>query len=438
MASSLVRAAEAAVEEMAAKDRRIRELEAALAAATAGKPRCLYEGYANARDYLEAVLELPAYRDLQRVHCTDLERYDAMVPRRCEADGIRVPFSFTELRWPVSPRDDGRKISVGFFQDARQVRKWFKPDETNYLRNCPVYEGDVLLEKLREKHTDEELEDLFYSLQSWEKKTWTETHAEPTPLEAAEAKLEDAERRLARTERMLEDAERRLASALAEPKIRGHTEAELVVTITKIARGMPDATERKVLELWRAHAAVVQAEEKAKAEANAGGEALRSWLGDWLQGGMPQQKKLCGCLEWDCPSLSLEWKKGRGFVDPWHEEEDTDCPCIRPEMCDRCATAEEMASAERAASEAWTLQEEERLRAEQEAKKRAEEEHAAYEAAIRDLEATCAAANAEILERAGTRALMAALGMEYSAAPPPQSFAPKRSWADVAKAPKKV
>lgn len=208
-----------------------------------------------------------------------------------------------------------------------------------------------------------------------------------------------------------------------EVKIRGHTEAELIVTIIKIARGEPDATERQVMDLWRAYAAEVEIDESQRAEADAGGAPLRDWLGGWMQAGMPQKKKLCGCLEWDCPSLSLEWKKDRGFVDPWHEEEDTDCPCIRPEMCDRCASAEELADAERQAA----------------AELAAEEERVAYEAAVRDLEASCAAANAEILERAaaavkqeGTRALMAALGLEHSAAPP------KKSWADVAKAPKKV
>lgn len=70
----------------------------------------------------------------------------------------------------------------------------------------------------------------------------------------------------------------------------------------------------------------------------------------------------------------------RGFVDP--SDEDEHCPCIRPEMCDKCITPEELEIA---------------MDAERQAA--AEEESAAYKAAIRDLEATCAAANAEILER---------------------------------------
>ncbi len=107
----------------------------------------------------------------------------------------------------------------------------------------------------------------------------------------------------------------KLAALEASPRIRGHDEAEIVVAVTKIARGVPDATERQVLEAWRKHAAEVAEDDAARQKANESGAELRSWLGSWLTAGAPQEKRLCGCLEWDCPSLAMVYRPDRGFVD---------------------------------------------------------------------------------------------------------------------------
>jgi hypothetical protein len=160
---------------------------------------------------LEAVLELPKYWEMEDVFCPNKSRYNAMVTIRRPAEEGHHPFFFKELRTPVPPRADGRKIAVGPNPCGWGLtRSWFNLYETPFLRNCPLYEGDCFLEELRAKHTDEELEDLFYAFQGREKKTWTEAHAPPSPLQLAEERAAEAEERAAEAERKLAAAQEKL------------------------------------------------------------------------------------------------------------------------------------------------------------------------------------------------------------------------------------
>jgi hypothetical protein len=329
---------------------RIQELEAEVAAA---KPRCLYEGYANARDYLEAVLELPKYWEMEETFCRDKRSYNAMVTVRRPAEEGRLPFFFKELRTSVLPRADGRKIATASLERdfTSPIRRWFNPRETHYLRNCPLYEGDCFLEELRAKHTDEELEDLFYAFQGTEKKTWTEAHAPPSPLQAAETRAAVAEERAV-------EAEKKLAAAQAKPEIKRQSAMQMVIAISLIARACPEAGFQEIRDLWAAHADADAAEAQREDAANAGGAAgraaLRALMGDWLSAGMPEKKCLCACLEPGCPTFDKVYVRGRGFVDRYTLEEEqeaakpkvlSDKPdhwgsycgdCVTPEMCPTC------------------------------------------------------------------------------------------------------
>lgn len=292
------------------KDARIVTLEAELAAARAAAPRCLYEGYANARDYLEAVLELPKYWEMEEAFCPNKTRYDALVTVRCEPSKFTgLPFRHVLLSKPIPPRADGRKIATASLERDYlcPIRKWFKMDETPYLRNCPLYEGDIFLEELRAKHTDEELEDLFYSFQGWEKKTYTEAMAPPSPLEVAKVELAEAKERA-------EAAEKKLADAAARPEIRRQSAKQMVIAISLIVRGCPDASFQEIHDMWAEHADKDAAEAAGKDAANAGGAALRSWLGGWLAAGSPMDSCLCACLEPGCPTFDKVFVRGRGFV----------------------------------------------------------------------------------------------------------------------------
>jgi hypothetical protein len=324
------------------------ELAAARAAAAAQKPRCLYEGYANARDYLEAVLELPKYWEMEEDFCANKTRYDALVTVRCEPSKFTgLPFRHVLLSKPIPPRADGRKIATASLERTYNcpIKEWFKLYETPYLRNCPLYEGDIFLERLREKHTDEELEDLFYSFQGWEKKTYTEAMAPPSPLEVAKAELEEAKERAAA-------AEKKLADAAARPEIRRQSAMQMVIAISMIARTCPDASFQEIHDMWAEHADKDAAEQARKDAADAGGAALRSWLGGWLAAGSPMDSCLCACLEPGCPTFNKVYKKGRGFVDRFVLEQDEEterqlkhsaaCGCMTPEMCPSYQRGEEV------------------------------------------------------------------------------------------------
>lgn len=290
---------------------RIKKLEAELKAL---KPRCLYEGYANARDYLEDVLKLRQFWEWEETFCRNKTSYNATVMVRKHLPGP-LPAVFVELREPIPPRADGRKIATASLERTYgcPINKWFKLGETPFLRNCPLYEGDVFLEELRAKHTDEELEDLFYSFQGWEKKTWSEM--QPTPLQVAEAKLADAEQRAER-------AETTVKRMKENPEIRGQSAMQMVIAISMIARSCPEADFKEIHDLWVAHA----------------DEDL----------GHDLQKSLCDCLEPGCPTFEKVYKKGRGFVSRWDLEEDCDC-CdgyspgfvSGDEPCDKCLRRQE-------------------------------------------------------------------------------------------------
>lgn len=293
---------------------RIKELEAELKAL---KPRCLYEGYANARDYLEDVLDLPSYWELEKSFYADKKRVGVLVPVRCEPNNHGVAYTYKELETPIPPRADGRKIATASFERTYgcPINNWFKMDETPFLRNCPLYEGDVFLEELRAKHTDEELEDLFYSFQGWEKKTYTEAMKPPSPLEVAEAKLADAEQRA-------EKAEATVKRMKERPEIRGQSAMQMVIAISMIARSYPEADFNEVHDLWVAHT-----------ETDNPRDPLTC---------------LCACLEPGCPTFEKVYKKERGFVSRWDLEENCDC-CdgyspgfvSGDEPCDKCLRRQE-------------------------------------------------------------------------------------------------
>jgi hypothetical protein len=272
---------------MADKDARIAALEAELKAL---KPRCLYEGYANARDYLEAVLDLPKFWEMEETFCANKTRYDALVTVRCEPNKFTgVPFRHVLLSTPIPPRADGRKIATASLECTFgcPIKEWFKLYETPYLRNCPLYEGDVFLERLREKHTDEELEDLFYSFQSWEKKTWSEI--QPTPLQVAERRAGIAEYKLA-------EAEGRLEELKEFPVIKRQSAMQMVIAITMIARACPEAKFQEIHDMWAEHA-----------DQDFGYDPLTC---------------LCACLKPDCPTFEKVYKKGRGFVSRWDTDDE--------------------------------------------------------------------------------------------------------------------
>lgn len=172
------------------------------------------------------------------------------------------------------------------------------------------------------------------------------------------------------------------ADAAARPEIRGQSAMQMVIAISLIARSCPDAGFQEIHDLWAAHADADNAEQKRKDAANAGPQALRSFFADWLSAGAPQDKCLCACLEPGCPTFDKTYVRGVGFVDRRALEE-----------------------------------EQERVAAPADARAHVAEA-IAYESAVADLQATCAAANAEILERA------AATKKKAAAAKP-------RSWAAV-------
>jgi hypothetical protein len=197
----------------------------------------------------------------------------------------------------------------------------------------------------------------------------------------AKAELEEAKERAAA-------AEKKLADAKARPEIRGQSAMQMVIAISLITRACPDASFQEIHDMWAAHAGEDSAEQKRKDAANAGGgAALAAYLGSWLSAGSPMDKCLCACLEPGCPTFDKVYVRGRGFVD-------------------RVLYAEEQREAE------------------------AEEEREAYEAAVADLQATCAAANAEILERA-------AASVRAKPAAPPAAPPPKKTWAQIAAAKRK-
>jgi hypothetical protein len=163
--------------------------------------------------------------------------------------------------------------------------------------------------------------------------------------------------------RLTHELKTKLAALEANPRIRGHDEAEIVVAVMKIARGIPDATERQVLEAWRSHAAEVAEDEAARDRVDAAGPGsgeLRSWFADWLAAGTPQRRRLCCCLDWDCPTKALVYRADHGFVDSWYEQQGSQggvkesmrhclCSGIGVDVCHKCSSLPEEAEAAAAA-----------------------------------------------------------------------------------------
>lgn len=132
------------------------------------------------------------------------------------------------------------------------------------------------------------------------------------------------------------EAERlRVDLEAAQEKILGAPERCFLAEIEKIREAEPLLPMRELFALWKEHNAKVRAEERRKEVANAGGEALRSWLADWVLGGFKEDKGLCGCGEWDCPDRSRVYVRGRGFVDRYkleleREREEAEAPSPAP------------------------------------------------------------------------------------------------------------
>lgn len=312
--------------------------------ASSSAPACpaykLYAPYTNARDYLYAELKIAEFLEWENGTDPSKRGYNPCITVRREPDGVRIPAYFMEMRCPVPPRADGRKFAIGNHEDHKDVRKWLGPtDNTNlpYLRNCPLWEGDIYLEKMRAKHTDEELEDLFVSFWQRDKLTWSEMEAWEK-LPQMQERLYEAEEKVAALEAEVaalkkasaleaEGAAFRKAAAAAataqeKPEILSQSAMQMVIAITLIARACPEAGFQEIHDMWRRHAEADAAEVAQEKAANADRGALRALVGQWMSAGMPDRKCLCACLEPDCPTMEKVYVKGRGFVGRWDVEQE--------------------------------------------------------------------------------------------------------------------
>lgn len=303
----------------------------------------LYKPYTNARDYLYAELKIQDFLDWENATDPGKRGYNPCIAVRHEPGPSGMDTSFAEMRRAVPPRADGRKIAVGNHERHEVVRKWLPPgqgEDSPYLRNCPLWEGDIYLERLRAKHTDAELEDLFVSFWQRDKLTWSESTAW-NGLPNMEQRLFDAEEKV----KVLEAEVAALKKAAGKPEILRQSAMQMVIAITLISRGLgPDASFQEIHDAWKEHAEADAAEAAREDEANAaGGAAVGRLLGSWISAGMPEKKMLCVCLEPGCPTFRKVYKKGRGFVDRYALEQDEEtarqlehsgaCGCLTPEMC---------------------------------------------------------------------------------------------------------
>lgn len=281
----------------------------------------LYAPYTNARDYLYAELKIAEFLEWENGTDPSKRGYNPCIAVR-HTEG-RHP-GFQEMRRPVPPRADGRKFAVGNHEDHKDVRKWLGPtDNTNlpYLRNCPLWEGDIYLEKMRAKHTDEELEDLFVSFWQRDKLTWSEMEAWEK-LPQMQERLYEAEQKVKPLEFEVAALKKAAEAAAKRPEILSQSAMQMVIAITLIARACPEAGFQEIHDMWRRHAEADAAEVAQEKAANADRGALRALVGQWMSAGMPDRKCLCACLEPDCPTMEKVYVKGRGFVSCWDVEQE--------------------------------------------------------------------------------------------------------------------
>jgi hypothetical protein len=169
-----------------------------------------------------------------------------------------------------------------------------------------------------------------------------------------------AGRRIKTMESRIEELEAELAAAKkreAKPEIKRQSAMQMVIAISLITRACPEASFREIRDMWAAHADADAAEQAAEDVANAGGtgsSALRSWFADWAENGFAEKKCLCACLKPGCPTFEKVYVRGRGFVDRYtlEAEEEAAKPkvlfdkpdhwgsycgeCVTPEMCGTC------------------------------------------------------------------------------------------------------
>jgi hypothetical protein len=279
----------------------------------------MYAPYSNARDYLYAELKIQDFLDWENATDPSKRGYNPCIAVR-HTEG-RHP-GFQEMRCPVPPRADGRKFAVGNHEHHKDVRKWLGPtDNTNlpYLRNCPLWEGDIYLEKLRAKHSDEELEDLFVSFWQRDKLTWSEMEAWEK-LPQMQERLYEAEQKVKALEFEVAALKKGAEAAAKRPEILSQSAMQMVIAITLIARGCPEADFKEIHDMWKEHAEADKAEVEEKARAESNPAAMQALLGSWLAADSPLPKCLCACMKPDCPTMEKVYIKGRGFVDRTEEE----------------------------------------------------------------------------------------------------------------------
>lgn len=184
----------------------------------------LYAPHANARDYLFEALDLKGFYEWESNVRKDGPL--ALITVRREPDDTwrrTMPASWAQLRCPVTARADGRKIAVGPYKDHTHVAEWLAvPEGPDTLLGCPLWDSDYFLNKLRAKHSDAELEDLFHSLGDYQKLTrserilWDRAHpAIRERISALEYKVDDAVYELEKERLVVERLEAALAVAEA-------------------------------------------------------------------------------------------------------------------------------------------------------------------------------------------------------------------------------
>lgn len=166
-----------------------------------------------------------------------------------------------------------------------------------------------------------------------------------------------AGRRIREMEERIAELEREAEERAKRPEIKRQSAMQMVIAISLIARACPEAGFQEIHDLWKEHAEADAAEQGREDAANAGGAgrgALQAWFADWAAGGFGEKKSLCACMESGCPTFDKVYVRGRGFVDRYRLEEEAEAAkpkvlfekpdhygsycgeCMTPEMCPTC------------------------------------------------------------------------------------------------------